>query len=404
MADVILIDTQLLEQLSSQIMQVKNSLSNIGGNMSSSLSEVRRVAPDQPAIINKLVDANKKLGLTMDHAGKLARAISHAAELWEQTEQKISSMKLPETADQQNNPDSSGQGSPNGFPIHDVWSSGLQIIDFAALRMNPLFPLSAPIQAGIAAYGALSKPSVQKTIADIFTNNFSGSDSAFHMEGQSGGWFGSVDLFGYEYKSKGQANWTFKEGGKEADPKNGSIGISESVSVSAYFAKVKGGYRGKYGEYSNEFTVGGGSTKGELGATLFDKGKINPGLYIKGEAETYLIREKRSVRLGTEDVNVHASGEETLFGAKADGKAGFNLQEGVFAKAGAEAYVAKGEIKGGIDLFGVKVDLTGEAMYGVNATAGAEVGPKAAEGELGLGPVKVKLNVDWSGLTQRLFS
>ena len=58
-------------------------------------------------------------------------------------------------------------------------------------------------------------------------------------------------------------------------------------------------------------------------------------------------------------------------------------------------------ISGGIDIFGIKIGATGEAMVGVNGTVGAEVGTDSAQGEIGLGPFKVKVNVDWSGFAKR---
>ena len=96
MADKILIDTQLMIQLSNQIQQLQRSLSGVHSEVTRSITEVRRIASGQTGTINKLNNAQKNLARVEDRAGKLAKATQQAAARWEETEKKISSQHIGE--------------------------------------------------------------------------------------------------------------------------------------------------------------------------------------------------------------------------------------------------------------------------------------------------------------------
>ena len=119
MADRINVDTQLLEELSSQILQLQRSLSGVDTRLGSAISDVRRVASDQTGIINRLNRTRKNLETTSDRLRKLARATGDAADRWEETENKIAGLELPmtdvsETGDGSVSPDGSGNGAEQG--------------------------------------------------------------------------------------------------------------------------------------------------------------------------------------------------------------------------------------------------------------------------------------------------
>ena len=89
MANKIYVDTQLLEDLGEQIRQLQRSLDSVNGEITRSLSEVRRVASSQDQLIRKMQTVGQNTRKTSDHAGKLANAVIYAAKLWEEAEKKI---------------------------------------------------------------------------------------------------------------------------------------------------------------------------------------------------------------------------------------------------------------------------------------------------------------------------
>lgn len=66
----------------------------------------------------------------------------------------------------------------------------------------------------------------------------------------------------------------------------------------------------------------------------------------------------------------------------------------VKAKAGAEAYLAKGEVSGGVTILGVDVDFGVEGMVGVQAEAGGKVSSTGVSVDVGIGPIGGKINID----------
>ncbi len=356
MADKIYIDTQLLEALSLEISQLKNSLTQVNSRVSSSLSEVRCVASSQTGTIGRMSKAQQNLGLTVRHADALAKAVGLAADLWEKAEKRIASQRLPESGEA---PQGEGGGDTPG------WTTG-------------------SIGGGF--------------LYKLLTGKLDWDGALISSEESADGHYIKSSFFGGSFKTKGQgqSSWDFS---KKKSPKP-EIGIKESITQELYIAQLEGGYKGEYGEYSGKTTVGGGSVTGEVGLTLFSDGKFDPSIYGKVKGDAYVVRGEISGKVGTDDLNAYASAEGTLVGAEGEIKVGYD--DGKFsAKAGGEAYLAKAEIKGGFEIFGIKIGATGEAMAGVNATAGAEVGPDSAQGEIGLGPFKIKINVDWSNFAKR---
>lgn len=122
------------------------------------------------------------------------------------------------------------------------------------------------------------------------------------------------------------------------------------------------------------------------------------GAKISGSA-TVLSGEAEG-RLGMEDMNAHGGAEGALLGAGAEAEAGISYGDGGFtAKAGAEAeaYLAKGEVKGGFTIFGIDIEVGAEGMIGVQAEAEVEAGLDGFGFDLGLGPIGIDVAIDWSG-------
>ena len=108
-----------------------------------------------------------------------------------------------------------------------------------------------------------------------------------------------------------------------------------------------------------------------------------------------------STQLGTDDYNVHGEVSGSVVGADASASAGVYVEDGntvASAKAEAEAYWAKGEVTQGFSIGGIKVDFTLEGMLGVQAEVGGSASLGGVSGDVGLGPIGLKVKIDWSGL------
>ena len=124
MADKIKIDTEVLEELRLQINQIRTSLTDIAGDVSSSVAEVRRVASEQTGIINRLERARKNTNTTADHAGRFARAVQRSTQLWEKTERSITENKLGTSESPFGHAEGDTASSQGGNAVFDPSASG----------------------------------------------------------------------------------------------------------------------------------------------------------------------------------------------------------------------------------------------------------------------------------------
>ncbi len=201
-------------------------------------------------------------------------------------------------------------------------------------------------------------------------------------------------------KSKSNAKWDLDKGDAGAE-----------FSNKTKFSLVDGKYKANIGYLQTEVegAVGNAAVTGGIGATLFSDGKFSPNVYAKAKAEANVAEGSITDTFGTDDYNVHAGAEGTFMGAEAEAKASIGrivddqtgeTKWGAEVKAGAEAYMAQGEVSGGFTLFGIEFDATVEGkLGGGGAKAGGEVSTSAIEGEIGLGLLAglgIKVKVDWS--------
>lgn len=238
----------------------------------------------------------------------------------------------------------------------------------------------------------------------IASKDFGGAGSLFGIgaSGIIGGSFlsGKVEsesFFGIEYK----------------DENIKKIGIFGSVTGSGSI--LEGHASGQYGVAGGNANVDliGGEAKGEIGATLFSDGKLSPSLRAELEGKAHVLHGKADGQIGNDEFNGHGEAEGSVLGAEGTAKAGLGVitykdEKGVEhtalgteAEFKAEAYIAKGEISGGFNLFGVKFDVGAEGTYGsAVAKAGGKISTGGVEGSLGLGlglGAGVKFSIDWSG-------
>ncbi len=257
--------------------------------------------------------------------------------------------------------------------------------------------------------------------------------------GESGGGSssGGGNAWGYNDSSDGKSSWSFGGGkteyqgtvlgedvgyeasynvghvttegklGFEYDPEDGDYKFG--ASGKAGFSVVDGSVSGNIGDLSGtlEGKVGNIEAEGAIGATLI--GGFAPGLYAEVKGKANVLEGSASIQKGTDQFNGHVKAEGSLLGAEAEATAQIgaiegedgSVQFGAKVKAGAEAYLAEGEISGGFTLFGIKVDLGLEGKAGgAGAKAGVEISTGCLEGEIGAGlgiGAGLKLKIDFTG-------
>ena len=422
MGDKIYIDTELLRQISSQLSQVHHSLSAVHQKLGGSVSEVRGVVSDQVGLINVLSSVQGNTQKAADYTERLAKAVNNAAARWEEVERQIANQQLQGSeAAPQGAGVETGAGTVTWFGKNTGTLMGTWI--GAGIGSALGGPVGLTLGAGIGArVGAANDPGTGLDYAYKYTSleNFAknpykyfypiefGENSAAELEIKNGNLFAKGSLYNTSLKTKGQVGWNDVEDKDDKSwKKSGDIGVSAGIAAETSVFQLENGIRGQNWELTNKNTLAGTAASGEVALTLFKDGKLDPQAYLQGKAEAYLAKSEISGKYGTEDLNLHAGAEVSLVGAGAEGKAGYFRDEHGNKKWGAEgkaeAYWAKEEIKMGVNLYGVKIDIGGEAMLGVNASAGATVGTGSASGQVGLGPFKGKVNIDWSDPLNKFF-
>lgn len=219
----------------------------------------------------------------------------------------------------------------------------------------------------------------------------------------------SVNLLGGSWNGKFTSGIKYDEDGKLS-----SVSLI-SGSVSAEGHCIQGGVKGNIGPLmgSVKGTAGKISAKGEVGVTLYKDGKLAPQIGIGGELSAVGVEGEAEVGLGTENNNIHGKASGKVGAAKVKGEAGVGkityetdsgekkTGYGVKGEVRAEAYAAEGTVSGGVEIFGIKIDvgLTGKAggggvKVGGYATTGGVSG--SFHGGLGLG-AGIDVSIDWTG-------
>lgn len=175
-------------------------------------------------------------------------------------------------------------------------------------------------------------------------------------------------------------------------------------------------------EASGSYGVVSGEVSGELGTAevgasgkvaLVDDGKFAPQVQAEVKAEANAAQGEVGATIGNDYIDAHVKAEGEAGHAEAyagvgAGKITYEDEDGntqtavgVYAEAGAEAYIAKGSISGGISICGVTIDVTAEGNWGgAGATAEAEVSSGRLKAGLGLGflaGLGLDVEIDWSG-------
>lgn len=137
----------------------------------------------------------------------------------------------------------------------------------------------------------------------------------------------------------------------------------------------------KYAKFGGEVGVGSGSLSLDAKALLFKNGKFNPQLYLEGDVSATLAQARMYANIGNDYLSVQGEGNLKVGCASAQAKAVISRDE-VTLKAEVGAAAVRGEVKGTLSIFGVKITATGIGEVG-SVGASAEFSSKKGELEFG---------------------
>lgn len=225
-------------------------------------------------------------------------------------------------------------------------------------------------------------------------------------------------LFGIGYSSKDTIKLldvsTKLENKSKWSKKDGDFAVDYKVS-----GEIKGGmlkHEEQYGIFSSETELDAFKASGSAGifCALFDKGKFTPGIGVEGEIGGSVLSGKQKYKAGTDDVNVSltATGSALSAEAKGSAKAGMIKRNGSYvfgveAKGEAGAYLAKGEIKGGFEVFGVKFGTKIKGSIGAGAEGEIKTSADGLKIGAGLSAILgagLELEIDWSECSKKINS
>ena len=229
----------------------------------------------------------------------------------------------------------------------------------------------------------------------------------------------SGKIFGYDYDmsySGDLLGGSIKtESDSEFDLESGNVYAESEITVEGHLAS--GSVEGSLGLLSGSATgtIGTAAVTGTVSASLFKDGEFNPELKAEIKGEAAVAKGSAQTSYGTDENNVHANAEGTLLGAEADAsvKAGkitstdangnTKTEYGVEASAGAEVYIAEGEVSGGFTLFGIEINASVSGkLGGAGVSAGGKVTTSGVSGKIGAGlglGAGIELSIDWSNFS-----
>ena len=227
-----------------------------------------------------------------------------------------------------------------------------------------------------------------------------GADSSYNVEG---------DVLSGSAEASITSGVEYEEGTGKVDSVD-LVDASASAKVTGAHAEEKGNIGYVYGEA--EETVLSAEASAGAKATLVEDGELAPQLKVEAKGEASVASGEAELGIGVDDYNAHAKADGTLLGAEANAGAGIGkityededgnkkTDYGAYAEVGAEAYLAKGSLSGGITIAGINFDITVEGKAGGGgASAEASVTTGNLEAGLGLGLIfglGAKVTIDWS--------
>lgn len=172
------------------------------------------------------------------------------------------------------------------------------------------------------------------------------------------------------------------------------------ANAEAGVAKGSASIKGKYGDAALTGSLLSAGAHTGIDFTMMDEnGNFNPSFSAEAEAKASVLSGQMEGKLGNDQFNMHGGAAGDLIGAGANAGVAVSAEE-IKVEAGAEAYLAKGEVTGGFTLFGIKIDASLEGKAGA---VGGSVGfdKTATSVEIGAGlsallGVGIDVAIDWS--------
>lgn len=162
------------------------------------------------------------------------------------------------------------------------------------------------------------------------------------------------------------------------DPKSYlTKGITMNLDTEFYGLQYKAEKQSKYLKGSAAFALVKGEIDTEAKIVLFQDDKFNPVLHLSVAGEAALASASVGASLGNRYVNAQMEGKVGLGVAYGEATAVISTEE-VTMKAEVGAAAVKGEVSGGITLFGLNISLTGSGELGA-VGASAEFSKKEGE-------------------------
>ena len=410
MADRICMDTQLLEQLSSQITAISNALSSVQTSVNSASAEVRRVAASQNGIIQKMNSLQKNTRLTVAHAQSLSAAVRRASILWSDTERELAGTRMqPSEAAPQNTGGSAAGGSQLAedaiitslkYPkdrsswSKDMWDTYNKTVKEATVYSTTDGRIAVVTGdkiliaggAGVLVFSDSVSKGTHQTTATIYGKDGSYSKVDVSTGLQTAGWDGKLLAKGDDGKYKAveiKPHDLYKDEQGEVKAKRiGKIlevGASASVEHSALHGETsyKDGIVSGEASYSVSKAEAHASIKGGLYASSVDANgnvtyHLEPGIAAEIGASYTLFEANASGQIGGDNLNVH--GEVGVNAGRVSGQADASLGivDGKFtahAGAKAEAIAIEAEGKVGVNVAGIEGNVTGKVNVGIGAHA-----------------------------------
>lgn len=254
--------------------------------------------------------------------------------------------------------------------------------------------------------GEILKQLWEGTSGAVLGGAISGGNQSGDIKGTLSG-----ELLGYSTKGTvtSGVKWKEKDGKYELD----SVELIKAEGK-AEVHLAKGKAEGNIGLLSGgiEGTLGQVAATGAVVASLCSEGELNPQIGISAEVKATAASGKAETELGTDNTNMHGEAKGELLTAKAKAEAAVGKVSyedssgntvtgyGATGEVGAEAYLAKGEVSGGITIFGIDIDISlGGKAGGAGVKAEGHVTTGGVGGSVGLGlglGAEIGINIDWS--------
>ena len=234
-------------------------------------------------------------------------------------------------------------------------------------------------------------------LTKFFGNDLKTSGAVWVQEGRAEGDFlgvgasagYAVNTLYYEGKVKNSAVW---------DVDKGNVSVGTKASIEAGLAEVSGD--ASYGILSveGEAAVGvvGAEAKGNI--TLMHSGKFDPSIDLGAKASAEFLIGEVEGKIGTDDLNVTLKAEGTVGVAEAEARGSIS-SDGISGKVEVGAAALEGEVSGGFNIFGLKIEASVEgelAAVGASAEFNMEKDSVELGGKLAfLAGLGLKIKVSW---------